>query len=845
MDSREASTLITSNNSDDDSSLSFTYAWAKEAALLFQTGNFSDCLKLLSQLLRYKPADPKVLHNIAVVENFEDGFSNPKKFIEVLNDVKKRSEELASASVESLEGVSNSESNVVAVSNGNSSLAPQSSAANNSKIVQNAEFSTHVASFNIAVTWFNLCEYSKSFSILEPVYQKVAPISEGIALRICLLLLDGALLSHHALRSAEVIDYVEKISCVTSMINQGENVSHAQLQPLSLVTKSSSVPNSTPIPDISSGDSGTNTSEISLSRSLSEEAEYENLFSAFDMSGQNLSRPSILHSLNDISRTQVDDSFPITDLRLKLHLYKVRFLLLTRNPKAAKREVKMAMNIARGNNSMVLFLKAQLEYARGNHPKAIKLLMASSNRTEIGTSIMFYNNLGCIHYQLGKYQTSALYFCKALSISSAMRKEKPRTHTSLSPDKWLRVTYNCGMQYLACGKPMLAARCFHKASLVSYNRPLLWLRIAECCLMALEKGLLDSDGDSSSRSEVNVHVVGKGKWRHLVMEDRVSRNSQAGFVGREDSLIRNDKQPKLSMSLARQCLLNALQLLNSSESVHLSSGLPSDLAIEEKTYSKFTNYTGVSGGDSQEHNMAVVSDQVANGELKEPKSASILNATLQNSISDYEDMCRKEIQIIRQSVLADLAYVELELGNPLKALATARTLLNIAECSKIYIYLGNVFAAEALCLLNRSKEAAEHLLIYLSSGNSVEHPFTQEDCELWWVGKIVECEESNGGSLAVNNASVGDGQVFALNPEEARGTLYADLATISAIQGDLEQANRFASLALAAIPKSPEAILTAIYLDLMSGKSHEAVKKLKNCCRVSFLDGSFSVKGAL
>lgn len=60
MESREASTHITSNNSEDDSSLSFTYAWAKEAALLFQTGNFSDCLKLLSQLLRYKPADPKV-----------------------------------------------------------------------------------------------------------------------------------------------------------------------------------------------------------------------------------------------------------------------------------------------------------------------------------------------------------------------------------------------------------------------------------------------------------------------------------------------------------------------------------------------------------------------------------------------------------------------------------------------------------------------------------------------------------------------------------------------------------------------------------------------------------------
>lgn len=31
---------------------------------------------------------PQVLHNIAIVENVQDGFSNPKKFLEVLTDVK-------------------------------------------------------------------------------------------------------------------------------------------------------------------------------------------------------------------------------------------------------------------------------------------------------------------------------------------------------------------------------------------------------------------------------------------------------------------------------------------------------------------------------------------------------------------------------------------------------------------------------------------------------------------------------------------------------------------------------------------------------------------------------------
>ncbi|KAL1822710.1 hypothetical protein DCAR_0310545 [Daucus carota subsp. sativus] len=838
MDSRESSSS-SSSLPEEDASLSL----AKQASLLFHSANFADCLTVLRQLLLTKPSDPKVLHNIAIVENLQDGFSNPKKFLEVLNDVKKQSEKFATASGDNVVGANNLESDVVAVSSGNPCLIPQFSAAHSSSIVLNAEFASHVASYNIAVTWFNLSEYSKSFSILEPVYQKIAPISEGIALRICLLLLDVALLSHHASRSAGIIEYIEKISSVRSMISQSESSSSSQQHPPNLVTKASSVP-STPISDISIADSATNASEISLSRSLSEEAEYENLFSTLDMSGQNLSRP-VHHSLNDISRTQIDDSIPIiVDLRLKLHLYKVRLLLLTRNLKAAKREVKLAMNIARGNNSMVLFLKSQLEYARGNHPKAIKLLMASSNRTEIGTSVMFYNNLGCIHYRLGKHQTSAIYFSKALSTSSVIRKEKTQnhTHTSFAADKSLLVAYNCGMQYLACGKPILAARFFYKASLIFYNRPLLWLRIAECCLMALEKGLLDSTGAASTSSEIKVHVVGKGKWRNLVIGEEVPKNSRADLIGQSDSSLVNDRQPKLSMTLARQCLLNALQLLNSSESVHMSSGLPSDLAIEDETYSKSTNYKSVSGGDTQAHNLAVASGQVANGELKEQKSTSTPNSTLRDSISDYEDICRKEIQIIRQSILVDLAYVELELGNPLKALSTARSLLNVAECSRVYIFLGNLYAAEALCLLNRLKEAAEHLLIYLSSGHNIELPFTQEDCGLWQVEKIGDCEEFNGGSVATNIAS-DEGQVFALNPEEARGTLYSNLATMSAVQGDREQADKFVRQALSILPNSPEANLTAVYLDLMLGKSREAISRLKNCSHITFLPGSFAVTG--
>ncbi|KAK8604762.1 hypothetical protein V6N13_082236 [Hibiscus sabdariffa] len=197
--------------------------------------------------------------------------------------------------------------------------------------------------------------------------------------------------------------------------------------------------------------------------------------------------------------------------------------------------------------------------------------------------------------------------------------------------------------------------------------------------------------------------------------------------------------------------------------------------------------------------------------------------------------------MIKQALLANLAYVELELENPLKALSAARSLLELPSCSRIYVFLGHVYVAEALCLLNKPKEAAEHLSVYLSGESNVELPFGPEDCEQWRVEKHVDCEEANSGAAAAaakNPSSEGLQDFMFLKPEEARGTLYANLAVVSAIQGDLDRAHQFVTQALSLMPNSSEATMTAIYIDLMLGKSQEAVSKLKHCSHVRFLTGS-------
>lgn len=663
------------------------------------------------------------------------------------------------------------------------------------------------------------------------------------------------LLSHFQ----DVIAYVEKVFCMNSFSSQVDNGSSTQ-HPPTMVSKSASTPHSAIIHDASVPDTTANTNalESSLSRTCSEEGledESFQLLSSLDISRENLPRPSSLESSHDFLRTQADDSISTIDLRLKLHLYKVRFLLLTRNLKAAKREVKMAMNVARGKDyTTALYLKSQLEYARGNHRKAIKLLMASGNRTEVGISSIYHNNLGCIYYRLGKYNAANVFFSKALSNSLSLRKERPLKLVTLSQDKSLQILYNCGVLHLACGRPLPAGRCFQKASVIFYNRPLLWLRIAECCIMALEKGLLNSRNAAESDSpDIKVHVIGNGKWRHLILQDGSSKNGLSS-VEKEDTL-KDDKHPNLSIPFARQCLMNGLHLLEISDSRY-SKYLKSGSVISATSFggnesgdamqSKNTTLKNVAGGDSRAPNATAGSGLAnPNGEVKEQKGGNSQNASLHNSISGYEEICWKENHMIQQALLADLAYIELELGNALKALTTATSLLKLPECSRIYTFLGNLYAAEALCLLNRPKEAAEHLFVYVAGDKNVDLPYTQDDFDKWRVEKVVDLEDANGASGLVNASSPDESQgVVFLKPEEARGSLYANLAALSATQGDLEQAQQFVLQALSVTPYSREVILTAIYLDLVQGKPGDALAKLKQCNRIRYVPGNLTLNGS-
>lgn len=799
---------------EEDGMLSATAAMARDAAVQFQSRRYAECAEVLAQLLLKKEGDPKVLHNMAITESFLDGCPDPKKLIEVLRNVKKRSDELACSSREqadSANGVGNNTSEPRG-----SGIAPLISAAHNATAYGD-EFDTTIITFNTALILYHLHDYETSLSTLEPLYRNIEPIDETTALHVCFLLLDITLALQDASKAAGIIQYLERSFGVAITVNHNEVTS--TVQPQSAQLKSPA--RSTTPPDSDSNMCAAGSEILSVGSFSDDTLEFESLYSTLD-GGNHLSRPI----LNEFPRPSADLAATAADLKVRLQIYKVRLLLLTRNLKVAKRELKVLMNMARGRDSSTeLLLKSQLEYARGNYRKAVKLLSTPSNRTEPVMLAMFYNNLGCILHQQRSYHTSILCFSKALKYSLALRSEKPLKLSTLSQDKSCLVSYNCGIQHLMCGKPVLAARCFREALPLLHHRPLFWLRFAECSLLALEKGLLTARGATSCNDEIEIHVVGSGKWRNLVINpvNSASHYSDSGGSDENGNLI--------SLRFARQCLLNAQLLMDACEQKKMV--IASD-AEDCNQGAQCQKSSGQKNTISMESKVPSGPTTNANGEQK---GVAILNATMQSSLAMYDDICRKENLRIRQAILGDLAFIELCLENPLKALSTAKSLMQLPECSRMYLFLGHVYAAEALCALNRPKEAAEQLTVYLRDDNDVELPYSVENHEKAPVEKDSDGEDTVAPTVTKLTLEETQHSV-SLKPEEACGVVYVDLGMTAAVQGDLEQASYMVSRGLALLPNNPRALLASVYVDLLQGKAQEAIGKLRRCRNVRFRTSS-------
>lgn len=356
--------------------------------------------------------------------------------------------------------------------------------------------------------------------------------------------------------------------------------------------------------------------------------------------------------------------------------------------------------------------------------------------------------------------------------------------------------------------------------------------------MALEKGLLENT--TPTKREVAVTIVGDGAWRRVVLPSGslnptlsngalgLNMDESDGDVqipdGSEKWFV-SGKPHKLSLSFAIQCLQIAVCLFDRCDARAAEAAAEAAVAAAEVGDGDETQ--SLKGGDSKGGGASPTG-----GEPKDSKS-------LVSAVTTFEEHKMQETAALRMWALAALSYCQLGVGHPLRALRSAEQLLRQPSCARPYMLLGHVYAAEALCQLERPAEALEHLSHCLNEATAEPtNSGTEDETSLKWKsGDNSEASVDGEDSGCYTVGALGDAaSVARLTGTSARASLYINLVAVYAMQGNLQEAHRYAQEAQRLSPSNPTALLAAVYVELKLERTEPALallKQYRHLCVVS------------
>ncbi|XP_056619289.1 CCR4-NOT transcription complex subunit 10 isoform X1 [Triplophysa dalaica] len=593
--------------------------------------------------------------------------------------------------------------------------------------------------YNQAVIHYHLRQYSEALSIGEKLYQFLEPFEEKFAQAVCFLLVDLYLLTFQPEKALHLLAMLEKVT-----VKEGNNKN-------------------------GKGESSNSTNK----ESAAQKAEFTALIEA---------------------------------AKSKMHQYKVRAYIQMKSLKACKREIKSVMNTS-GNSPPSLFLKSNFEYLRGNYRKAVKLLNSSNIAEHPGplktgecVRCMFWNNLGCIHFAMGKHNLGLFYFKKALqendntcaqigdgSNGQGAKKFIGIPMCALLANKRYELLYNCGIQLLHIGRPLAAFECLMEAVQVYHSNPRLWLRLAECCVTANKGSSEQETKGLPSKKGIVQAVVGQGYHRKIVLASQSTQN--AIYSEGQSAAI-----PVASMEFAAICLRNALLLLPE----HLQHDSKSDNGSKTCSQSVSTESCGETSD--------TCSGKTQEGDKFIPAAPS-------------SPLRKQEVENLRCSILACSAYVALALGDNLMALNHAEKLLHQTKLSGSLKFLGHLYAAEALISLDRISDAIAHL-----------NPENVTDVSLG----VSLSEQDQGSDKADLDPVESSGKQTPLcypsSVSSARATMLFNLGSAYCLRSEYEKARKCLHQAASMVNTKeipPEAILLGVYLELQNGNTQQALQIIK------------------
>lgn len=393
-------------------------------------------------------------------------------------------------------------------------------------------------------------------------------------------------------------------------------------------------------------------------------------------------KDGVIKSIKEQKEQKKDVADKATDaFKVKLLKCKARSYLLMHQLKLCKREWKTLVSLGTPVNISTVFLKANLEYLRGNHKKAIKLLNSlTSENLNFKTggeslAVLYYNNMACIHLAMGKPNLACFYLQKALhenkcAVESVQTKDSDPLSSqplyTLGGNRHYELMYSLGVSQLYAGQTSKAFDCFLEAAQKLHNNPKLWLRMAECCIF-YHKSTNEVDFNIPKRKKDLVQkVIGSGTYKKIILTSSLSQDAKYHSEGLSYAI------PQPTLEFALLCLKNALFLLP----------------------------------NSNEHNVPVTTiacPQTVPLPLASGHNLGNQHSTIMSQASIVEALN------LKISVLTASAYVSLCLGDYVIALEHAKALLSINKLSGAHKMLGNLYAAESLIFMDKINEAIEYL----------------------------------------------------------------------------------------------------------------------------------------
>lgn len=511
-------------------------------------------------------------------------------------------------------------------------------------------------------------------------------------------------------------------------------------------------------------------------------------------------------------------------VKLRLSFFKIRCLLRMHQVNSAKKELSSLSSIQ--NNASLIFLRANLEYLRGNYHNTMSILMRLSDYVGQAKDIcehihtLFYNNMGCVHHCIAKPRLSAFYLKCALreeeKLVQSLADESDGSNGlplfKLGSNHNLEIKYNLGLALLHCGEPSEAFDLLVDAVRVYHMNPRLWLRVAECCIMVYKKSNAEDFNIAHRRQDMVQGVVGSNQHKKIILTPQLARET----LPRGEEI--SSAIPSTRLEFASLCLRNALSLLNEySAMVKNGSNIePTTLRIVGGSLSALPGGLnigglGTLGGPGSHLGFG------SGGASRAPPQKTCYGAP-------SSPLSETEAESLRCSVLVNSAYVSLCLGDYIMALKHAQELLMQPKLSGAHRLLGHLYAAEAYLMCNRISDAIDHLNPDKIKDISLAFPNPSE------LDKERASDPDKDSGEAKRNM-----QNWCPNKiGTARAVLQYNLAVAFATRGELDKAGETLKRVFAA--RGPECevpthvVMLALYLELQLGHSEVSRNIVRQHC---------------